>query len=336
LTNRSTIPSADTWRPAVALEILQLRADLLAEIRAFFAARGVLEVDTPALASAAVTDPHLESFVTHYRAPGQRCHRSLYLQTSPEFFMKRLLASGSHSIYQIAKVFRNGELGHHHNPEFSLLEWYRLGFDHHRLMDEVAELLATLLKQRLPLLDHERLSYREVFRHYLDLDPHRTSVAELKACALDQDLTAPPRMPSDDPNPWLDLLLSHCIAPELGRGRLTFIYDYPASQAALARVRAGSPPLAERFELYLNGLELANGFHELTDAKEQARRFVRDNRLRRRKGLTAMPIDRHFLAALTAGLPDCAGVALGIDRLLMLAAGKTSLAEVIAFPSERV
>lgn len=327
-------PSSD-WQPAADLAMLRLRARLLAQTRAFFAARGVLEVDTPALSTAGVTDPHLHSFTTRYHGPSLEPSQRLYLHTSPEFPMKRLLAAGSGPIYQIAKVFRNGEAGRRHNPEFTLLEWYRPGFDHYQLMDEVVELVTALLGARLLLSVSERLSYREVFLHYLKLDPHRAPVKSLAACAEAQGLVPPPDMPGDDPHPWLDLLLSHRLEAQLGQGRLTFIYDYPAAQAALARVRPGDPSLAERFELYVNGIELANGFHELGDPDEQRRRFELDNQARAAQGLPTVTLDERLVAALAAGLPDCAGVALGFDRLLMIAAGKDSLQEVMAFPIGR-
>ena len=323
------------WRPGADLATLRLRAELLARIRAFFAARGVLEVDTPALSAAAITDPHLHSFAVRYTGPGPRHDRNLYLHTSPEFPMKRLLAAGSGCIYQIARVFRDGEAGRLHNPEFNLLEWYRVGFDHHRLMDEVTDLAAELLAGRVPLAEPERLSYRAAFQRHLGLDPHRATVAELAAGARRFEVPIPPGMPVDETDPWLDLLLTHRVEPYLGVGRLTFLYDYPASQAALARLRPGDPPVGERFELYLNGIELANGFHELGDAGEQRRRFEAENTARRALGLPVMPVDEHLLAALAAGLPACAGVALGFDRLAMLAAGKGSLVEVLAFPFER-
>ena len=249
--------------------------------------------------------------------------------------MKRLLAAGSGCIYQIARVFRDGEAGRRHSPEFTLLEWYRVGFDHHRLMDEVAELATALLADRRPLAEPERLSYRQAFQRYLSLDPHRTTVAELTVCAERQGVSIPPGMPAEDVDPWLDLLLTQRIEPHLGQGRLTFLYDYPASQAALARLRQEDPPVGERFELYLDGVELANGFHELGDAVEQRARFEAENAARRAQGLPVMPVDEHLLAALAAGLPDCAGVALGFDRLVMRAAGKTALAETLAFPFEQ-
>lgn len=318
------------WRPTASLETLRLRAGLLAAIRAFFAERRVLEVDTPALSAAAATDPHLDSFVT-----ADTSGRTCYLHTSPEYPMKRLLASGSGSIYQIARVFRKGEAGRLHNPEFTLVEWYRLGFDHHRLMDEVEELVADLLRDKLPLGQSERLSYRELFQTHLGLDPHRATVGELAACANSQHIEPPSGMPADDPSPWLDLLLSHVLEPRLGQGRFTFVYDYPAAQAALARLSEHDPPLASRFELYLQGVELANGFHELSDPDEHRRRFRRNNRVRAASGLPLVPPDENLIAAVVAGLPDCAGVALGFDRLVMLAAGKPTLSEVIAFPEDR-
>lgn len=323
------------WRPSADLSVLRLRAELLAQIRAFFAACGVLEVETPALSAAAITDPHLASFKTCYSGPGSQHGRPLYLHTSPEFAMKRLLAAGSGCIYQIARVFRDGEAGSRHNPEFTLLEWYRVGFDHHRLMDEVAELVGMLLAGRLTLAEPERLSYRQIFQHHLNLDPHRATVADLAACAETRNVSIPTGMPLDDPDPWLDLLLTHCVEPRLGSGRLTFVHDYPASQAALARLRPDDPPVGERFELYINGIELANGFHELGDTVEQRHRFAQENAARRAAGLPVMPVDEHLLAALEFGLPDCAGVALGFDRLVMLATRKTSLAEVLAFPLDR-
>lgn len=324
---------ADDWRPCAGLEALRLRARLLAGIRAFFAARGVLEVDTPALSAAAASDPALASFAVRYRGPGPLHGRELYLHTSPEFPMKRLLAAGSGPIYQLAKVFRDGEAGRRHNPEFTLLEWYRPGFDHHRLMDEVQDLVTGLLGER----PARRLGYRELFLSHLDLDPLTAAVPELAAAAAARGIAPPPGMPAADPDPWLDLLLSHCIEPRLGPG-LVFVYDYPASQAALARLRRderGGPALGERFELYVDGVELANGFHELADSAEQRRRFEADNAARRARGLPVAPLDGRLLAALEAGLPDCAGVALGVDRLLMLAAGAESLEVVLAFPVAR-
>lgn len=314
--------------------MLRLRATLLRQIRDFFSARQVLEVETPALSTAGNTDASLACFVSRYHGPCLPHHQPLYLHTSPEFPMKRLLAAGSGDIYQLCKVFRDGEAGRRHNPEFSLLEWYRTGWDHHLLMDEVEQLLRAVSANHEPVGAVRRFTYRDLFRAYLDLDPLTSDVAALAHCAEAQGLDIPAGMPADDNDPWLDLLLSLVIEPRLGAG-LVMVYDYPASQAALARVRADDPPVAERFEVYWDGVELANGFHELTDADEQRTRFERDNRKRAARGLTEMPLDENFLAALGQGMPHCAGVALGVDRLLMRLAGADRLEQVIAFPLGR-
>ncbi len=330
------MPLSDDWQPAATLEVLKLRARLLESIRAFFSGRGVLEVETPILSTAAITDPMLASLATRYAGPLFPHGQTFYLHTSPEFPMKRLLAAGSGSIYQICKVFRDGECGRLHNPEFTMLEWYRVGFDHHRLMDEVAELVTALLAPTLKLDTPERLSYREAFRRHAGLDPHTASSADFAAIARERRIGVPKDLTSqNDLATWRDLLLTHAVEPELGQGRLTFIYDYPASQASLARIQSGEPPLAARFELYLNGIELANGFHELADADEQRARFERQLHARAAAGQAVVPLDERLLAALSEGLPDCAGVALGFDRLVMLAAGARSIAEVMAFPVDR-
>jgi lysyl-tRNA synthetase class 2 len=317
------------WRPSALPASLVIRARLLQRIRAFFQAREVLEVETPLLSRAAVTDPHIESFVVQ----GPRGDRSRYLHTSPEFAMKRLLAAGSGSIYQVCKVFREGEAGRQHNPEFSMLEWYRLGFNHLQLMTEVDDLLRVLLDGYLPLTDTLRLTYREAFQRNAGIDPLMASIPELQATVRQRgiDVTG---LDQHDKDPWLDLLMTHVVEPALPRGGPVFIYDYPASQAALARIRQESPPVAERFELYLAGMELANGFHELTDAVEQRQRFTVELASREASRLACVPVDERFLAALESGLPACAGVALGIDRLVMLAAGVKSISEVIAFDDE--
>ena len=322
----------DLWRPTAPLEALRLRAELLARIRAFFAARGVLEVETPLLSAATVTDLHLASLSTRGSGSGPLGGRALYLQTSPEYAMKRLLAAGSGPIYQLGKAFRDGEAGSRHNPEFTLLEWYRPGFDHHALMDEVDAFLAALLG--LPAA--ERLSYRDLFRRHFGVDPLTAAVADLDGAVAEAGLV-PPTFAADDRDGRLDLLLSHVVEPRLPRERPTFVYDYPASQAALARLRDGPDGVgvAERFEVFAGGLELANGFHELADAGEQRRRFEVDLACRCAAGLPEVPIDERLLAALEAGLFDCAGVVFGFDRLVMLAAGASAINEVLAFPIDR-
>ncbi|HSD95794.1 MAG TPA: EF-P lysine aminoacylase EpmA [Sulfuricaulis sp.] len=324
------------WQPTAALEVLKLRARLLERARAFFSERSVLEVETPVLSSAATTDPALATLATRYTGPLFPHGSTLYLQTSPEFPMKRLLATGCGSIYQICKVFRDGEAGRLHNPEFTMLEWYRVGFDHHRLMDETDELVTRLLAPTMSLDAPERLSYREAFLRHAGLDPHTASGGDFAAVAKAHNIgVAPELLIQDDLAVWCDLLLTHVVEPMLGQGRLTFIYDYPASQASLARIQPGEPPLAARFELYLKGVELANGFHELANADEQRARFERQLHARAASGRPAVPMDERLLAALKHGLPDCAGVALGFDRLVMLAAGARTIAEVLAFPVDR-
>ncbi|HEY5720325.1 MAG TPA: EF-P lysine aminoacylase EpmA [Gammaproteobacteria bacterium] len=322
--------SAD-WRPRASLATLRARARMLAGIRAFFAARGVLEVETPQLSAAATSDPALHSLATRWPGPDGPPR---YLHTSPEFPMKRLLAAGSGDIWQLARVFRDGERGRQHHPEFTLLEWYRVGWDHRRLLDEVAELVGALLDGQ-PLAAPEKLAYRDAFLRHAGVDPFAGDAEPLRRAVAAHGIDAGPPPAAADLDYWRDLLLTHAVEPHLGRGRLTFLYDYPASQAALARVRPGDPPLAERFELYWQGVELANGFRELTDAAEQRRRCEQANAARRRHGLAEMPLDTRFLAALEAGLPESAGVALGVDRLLMLALGLESIDAVLAFPVER-
>ncbi|MBL1260094.1 MAG: EF-P lysine aminoacylase GenX [Thiotrichaceae bacterium] len=318
----------DDWRPTAPIDNIRLRAALLAKTRQFFAARDVLEVETPLLSVATVSDPHLQSFVTRYSGPALPADTPLYLQTSPEAAMKRLLASGSGSIYQICKAFRDGECGARHNPEFTLLEWYRVGFDHFTLMAEVEALVKALLDLDC---EFERMSYQAIFAHYLGLDPHRASLDDLIRCAKDRGISTGLKdieMRRDD---WLNLLMSHLIEPHLGQTVPLFIYDYPASQAALAKVRPGEVALAERFELYITGIELANGYHELCDDDEFLRRFEQDTLPRKNDGHLAPGVNHRLSAALEAGLPESAGVALGFDRLLMLAAGCDSISEVVIF-----
>ena len=306
--------------------LLEARAGLLDGVRRFFRARGVLEVETPILSAAAGTDPALEPFVTRYLGPGAPGGQPLYLQTSPEFPMKRLLAAGSGDIFQVAHAFRQGERGPRHNPEFTLLEWYRTGFDHHRLMEEVAELVQELLGAALPV---EKVAYCTLFHDRFGWDPLEVEVEEMAATADGLGLEAEGLETRDQ---WLDLLMGLALEPGLGRGRLTFVHDYPASQASLARLCPADSRLACRFELYLEGMELANGFHELTDADEQLARFEADNRVRLARSQEPLPVDHRLIEALRRGLPDCAGVALGLDRLLMLKLQAGAIDEVLSFP----
>lgn len=324
--------AADDWRPTASLSALVRRAGIAAAVRAFFAARGVLEVETPLLSAAATPEPHLASLAA--LDPADRGGHAWYLATSPEFHMKRLLAAGSGPIYQLFRAVRGGESGRRHNREFTLIEWYRPGWDHHRLIDEVVELIAEVLGPAARRA--ERLTYAEAFRRHADVDPHRASVAELDR-ALAAAGVAGPSFAAGDRDGRLHLLMAAVVEPALGRG-VTVVHDFPASQASLARVRpaaAAEPALAERFEVYVDGVELANGFHELTDAAEQRRRFAADLAHRRAAGLPVPPADERFLAALEAGLPPAAGVALGFDRLAMLATGAAAIDQVIAFPAER-
>ncbi len=318
------------WRPSAPLDNLKKRARILQRIRAFFAEREVLEVETPTLSVAALTDPAIDSFSTLYIGPGHADGLNLYLHTSPEFPMKRLLAAGSGPIFQIGKVFRQGEAGRRHNPEFTLLEWYRPGFDHHQLMDEVEALVALLLGLQGPA---QRLSYREAFLRFAQIDPLAASIDELRQAA--DRLGCGDFDAGEERDLWLDLILSHSVEPHLGSDGLCFLTDYPASQAALARLKPDNPQVAERFELYFQGVELANGFHELGDSAEQRRRFETELAERAGQGRERPPMDERLLAALESGFPDCAGVALGIDRLVMLVVGAESLDQVIAFSIDR-
>jgi len=302
------------------------RARLMEDLRAYFSRCQVLEVETPSVSVHGVTDPAIDSCRLHDDCSGR------YLHTSPEFPMKRLLAAGSGAIFQTCRVFRAGERGRLHNPEFSLLEWYRPGFDHHRLMDDVASLLRHVTDSDLP---ETRLSYAELFEKHAGIDPHLATSDTLRKKALDLGLADAVRLQLPDRDAWLDLLLTHCIEPVMPRDRMLFVYDYPVTQAALARVRTGEPPVAERFELYLGGMELANGFHELTDPVEQRARFQAELEERESFGKPLIAMDEHLLDALSSGLPDCSGVALGLDRLLMWLCGATHIDQVLAFAYER-
>lgn len=311
-----------TWQPTAQLKILQLRAQLYQNIRKFFKERQILEVETPILSACCVPDPMIEPFYSEYHGAQTK---PFFLHTSPELAMKRLLAVGSGAIFQITKVFRNGEAGRWHNPEFTLLEWYRPGFQQSDLICEVDELLQTIL--HCPTA--ECYSYCTLFEQHTGLHPLYSPLAVLQTYATKFGI---PAVQNLDRDTCLQLILSHQIEPQLGHTCPTVITDFPASQAALARKRLDNPQLAERFEVYVQGIELANGFYELTDPVEQRQRFEQDLATRQALNLPTYPLDERFLAALEAGLPDCAGVALGLDRLLMLVAGASHIHEVLTFP----
>lgn len=292
-------------------------------MREFFTSRQVLEVETPILSQAASCDVNIQSFALRAE------HGMRYLHTSPEYPMKRLLAAEGVDIYQISKVFRAGEVGRYHNPEFTLLEWYRLGWDSSQLMGEVDSLLRVLFSDGPAIGPSQRLSYRETFRYYVEVDPFESSIAQLSERAEAAGLSVAQPLEREQ---WLDLLMSQVLTVVLPRDRLTYIYDYPAAQAALARIRDDEPPVADRFEVFKGELELGNGYCELTDAAEQGERFERETKIRVERGLERVPGDTRLLAAMAHGLPDCSGVALGLDRILMQAAGADHIEQVLAFP----
>jgi lysyl-tRNA synthetase class 2 len=315
------------WRPSASLAALRRRAQALAATRDFFKAREVLEVDTPAMVNAPVSDVNIGS--VRVEVPGGP-GAAMYLHTSPEYAMKRLLAAGSGDIFQVCHVFRGAERGRQHNPEFTMVEWYRLGFSLEQLMDEVARLVRDLLGRELPV---EYISYRDALRRHAGLDPFGDEAPLRRAAqALGLDAARAREAGRDE---LLDLVVGAQVGPALGAESLTFLHRYPASQAALARLDPDDPRQALRFELYYRGVELANGYHELANAAEQRMRFNADLQARRARGLPASSPDAFLLAALESGLPDCAGVALGFDRVLMLAEGAGSIDEILPFPVER-
>jgi elongation factor P--(R)-beta-lysine ligase len=316
------------WQPTASVDALRMRARLNAVVRDFFAQRGVLEVETPLMSRAGNTDPNIASFALEFSGRTDGASRTRWLRTSAEFPMKRLLAAGIGDCYELGRVFRDGEAGGRHNPEFTMLEWYRVGWDHLRLVDETV----ALVQSALALVQREasvaRIAFRDLYRDTLGLDPMTAEVETLRA-AFDGDID-PTGLTRDD---WLDLLMTHRIQPRFPPNQLLAVHDYPASQCALARVvQRDDVRVAERFELYLGSLELANGYHELTDAQEQRGRFARDLDVRNARGAAAAPpMDEGLLAAIQAGLPSCAGVALGVDRLLMAMLGTDRIADVLAF-----
>jgi lysyl-tRNA synthetase class 2 len=309
------------------LKALRLRAELYAAIRAFFAARGVLEVETPMLSAAGNTDPNIESFVAEFHGHVDAGSRRRWLRTSPEFPLKRLLAEGLGDCYELGRVFRNGEAGRTHNPEFTMLEWYRVGFDHRVLADEVLKLVASAMALVGRSVDRRTTTYRDWFRDQLGLDPFLASESELRGALGDVRIDGG-GLGRDD---WLDLIVTHRLQPALATNLALIVHDFPSSQCALARVvRRDDIDVAERFECYLGGRELANGYHELNDAEEQRRRFEADIAKRRARGQADVAIDRRLIAALPR-LPDCAGVALGIERLLQTMLDSDDLRGTLAY-----
>lgn len=315
--------AAADWRPGASQRVLLERGAMLQQIRSFFAEREVLEVSTPVMLAATAAEPHLHSFRVE-AGGGNR-----YLQTSPEFAMKRLLAADSGPIYQLCPCFRRDEASDRHNPEFTMLEWYQPGYGMAQLMEEVAELVAEVLG----IDEFGQLSYRHLFEDHLGLNPHSATTAELEGLAREHLELQVGEM---DRSGWLDLLMSHLIEPQL-QGAV-FAYEFPVEQASLSRIfeTHEGDTVACRFELYIDGMEIANGYHELLDADELQRRADQDNALRRQRGLPEVPVDPRLLAAHQHGLPDCAGVALGVDRLLMLKCGVASIDEVLTFSSGRI
>ena len=326
---RDDIGADPTWAPSGSRDAIRLRAWLNRLVREFFHARNVLEVETPVLSQAGNTDPNIASFQLQFSGRTDGAPRTRWLRTSPEFALKRLLAAGIGDCYELGRVFRDGEAGGRHNPEFTMLEWYRTGWDHLRLIGETAELVRTALAMVGRDAGVRVVAYRDLYRSELGLDPFTAGETELQAALGDIEID-PAGLTRDD---WLDLLLTHRLQPAFDPGELLAITDYPASQCALARLRddAGGFPVAERFELYLGSIELANGYHELLDAAEQAERFARDGEARQRRGAASPPTDTRLLAALGAGMPACAGVALGMDRLLMTMLDTRRIDEVLAF-----
>lgn len=311
--------SSLSWQPSANIDMLKARAKLYRLIRDFFEARGVLEIDTPVLSLSGTVDPFIESLVTEV------CDKQYFLQTSPEFFLKRLLADHSGDIYSLGKVFRQGELGSKHHPEFTLLEWYRVAWNEHQLMDEVE----TFIRLLMPDVEIKKNSYRDLLATHLNIDPHSISLKDLRRLVkknidISFDLF--------DKSACFDLLMTHCVEPKMPKG-LLFVYDYPADQAVLARLgdNEQGQMVARRFEAYLNGMELANGYCELTDPIEQEKRFEKDVKYRQKNNLQRVPYDKKLVAALESGMPECAGVALGVDRLLMVLNEKSTINEVLSF-----
>ncbi|WP_448246135.1 elongation factor P--(R)-beta-lysine ligase [Thalassotalea agariperforans] len=319
------------WQASMSWQTAQKRAQVYSMIRTFFNDRNVVEVETPLMSQGTISDLHLDAFSTKYNFLSSGVGQTLYLQTSPEFAMKRLLASGYGDIYQLCKAFRDEPYGRFHNPEFSILEWYRLGFSHHDLMAEVE----TLLISTLSCLPAEYVSYQNVFQEYTGIDPLSTTIVELKAYLRRNEKFSDWLVDVEDIDTLLQFTFAECIEQHIGKNSPCFVYGFPASQACLAKINREDARVADRFECYYQGIELANGFSELTDAETQLERFKQDNIKRVAHGKTESPIDDRFIMALAQGLPECSGVALGIDRLLMLATGETNIKKVITFGVNR-
>jgi len=326
-----SMPHTDLWQPNANMQMLQKRAQLLRNIREFFWQRDVLEVDTQALSLTSISDPYIEVLTTKAKCLGEE--KTYYLQTSPEFAMKRLLASGSGCIYQLSKVFRQEEASKRHGVEFTLLEWYRVGLDDRQLMAEIEEFLVSVSLNPELVCDYK--SYQDAFLTYANLDPFEAELSELQALA---HKCTEYGLEETDRDALLDLIFNALIEPKIGQDRPCFIHSYPASQAALAKLKFGFDGIetAKRFELYWKGMELANGYHELTDAQEQAKRFDMDNEQRKAQGKPVRALDTNLLAALESGLPNCAGVAIGFDRLLMVLSQTDDIEKVMPFAKQRV
>ena len=326
----------DDWRPTASLERLAARAELLGVLRDVFLRAGYWEVETPILSAEVGVDEHLEPFVTRANDGSER-----FLQTSPEFGMKRLLAAGARMIYQVTRAFRRDESGPRHNPEFTMIEWYGVGTQYHEQMDFVEQLVRQVATSSSPRPDwlieqpFPRLTYDQAFERVLETTVLELSIEELVGLARRKVPEIPVGLEADDRDGWLNLLLAETVEPTMGQCGPEFLFHYPASQAALARVRPGTPPVAERFELFVKGIEVCNGYQELTDAEELARRTREQADIRQRRGQRPLPVTGRLEEAQRSGLPDCSGVALGWDRLVMLVLGAECLEDVMAFPFPR-
>ena len=334
--NGLKIEADDDWRPGCTLDVLRKRAWMLSVIRHFFVDREVLEVETPLMGETTGTEPQLNFFSTKYAGSFSTPNKTYFFQTSPEFAMKRLLAAGSGSIYQICKAFRNHECGRFHNPEFTILEWYRVGFNLDQLMEEIEDLILELFaSSEMIFAESERISYFEAFSKYAGVEIPTASVSDFIRIAKNHGLAGAVELCRDEIPDWLDFLFSQLIQPHLGRDRLTFVYDYPLCHASLARIKKGKTDIVDRMEVFINGVELANGYCELTDPAEQEQRFRLDLHQRNKRGLPIPKLDQRFIESLEHGLPECSGVAIGLDRLLMLLSGAKHINEVLTFDINR-